>query len=210
MRILVTSGPTREWIDAVRFISNASSGRMGYAVASEAVRRGHEVLLVSGPSGVRPPSGIEVVRVETALEMRAAVLDALACSDALVMTAAVADFRPARRIDGKLKKRGKEMLVLRLVRNPDILAEAARVKREGQVFVGFALETDALLEEAKRKMAAKRLDAVVANGPEAMRAKRMNAVLLTADGRVERLSGSKRRIAARIVDFIEEQLEKVC
>ena len=157
MKLVVTAGPTREWIDPVRFLSNPSTGRMGFAVATAAARRGHEVTLVAGPVALPTPKGIRRINVTTAREMLAATEAAVLGADAFVATAAVADWRPAKTAASKLKKR--EMSgVLRLVRNPDILKTVScRVK------VGFAAETDDVLEEAARKCREKRLAFIVAN-----------------------------------------------
>ncbi|MDQ7779879.1 MAG: phosphopantothenoylcysteine decarboxylase, partial [Planctomycetota bacterium] len=141
MRVLVTAGPTHEYIDDVRFISNPSSGQMGYAVAAAAVRRGHDVVLISGPSMLRPPRAMRVVGVVSAREMLKATLEHFGQCDCLIMTAAVGDYRPESRVFGKIKKEARDTLVLRLVRNPDILAECGRRRKRGQVLIGFALES---------------------------------------------------------------------
>lgn len=160
-RLLVTAGPTREPIDAVRFIGNRSSGRMGFAVAGEAARRGAAVTLVLGPVELAPPPGVETVRVETAAEMREAVLARFDGVDAVVMAAAVADFRPARTETGKLKKAAGPP-VLQLEPTEDILATLGRRRRD-QVLVGFAAETEVSPAEGRRKLEEKNLDLVVVN-----------------------------------------------
>jgi phosphopantothenoylcysteine decarboxylase / phosphopantothenate---cysteine ligase len=159
--VLVTAGPTEEPLDAVRYLSNRSSGKMGYAVAEAARRRGARVILVSGPSRLDPPEGVEVERVRTADAMAAAVLGRLEESSIVVMAAAVADFRPAEFQAQKLSKH--ELSELKLARTPDILAEIALRRRAGQLVVGFAAETGHVLEKASAKLAAKRLDLMVAN-----------------------------------------------
>lgn len=205
MRFLVTAGPTREWIDPVRYISNASSGRMGYEVARQALRRNHTVVLISGPTNLRSPRGVQTVSVETALQMHSAVLRHLPDVDALVMTAAVADFRPARRSSRKIRR--KSSLTLRLLPNPDILADAAKIKRPHQVFVGFALEDSInATENALRKLKAKRLDLVVLNTEQTIGAERSAFVLITKEGGIQRLECTKRALAARIVRFVEETI----
>ncbi len=161
VRLLVTAGPTREPIDAVRFIGNRSSGRQGYAVAEEAVRRGATVTLVSGPTSLPDPFGARCVRVETASEMRDAVLAAYAECDAVVMAAAVSDFRPAEPARGKLKKDTAPESVA-LERTDDILA-ALGSEKAGRVLVGFAAETGDLVAYARGKLMGKNLDLVVAN-----------------------------------------------
>jgi phosphopantothenoylcysteine decarboxylase / phosphopantothenate---cysteine ligase len=164
MRILVTAGPTREHIDDVRFLSSPSSGRMGWAVAEEAARRGHEVLLVAGPVGLTDPEGIETKRVVSALEMHATCLETWPDMDAVVMTASVSDFRPAERLAGKRPK-SDIGLTLDLVANPDILADMGRLRREDQILVGFALQVEDGPGEARRKLREKNADWIVLNGP---------------------------------------------
>lgn len=160
-RILVTAGPTNEPIDAVRYIGNRSSGRMGFAVAAEAARRGAHVVVVAGPVALPDPAGVEVKRVETSTEMAAAVFDRYADMDAVVMAAAVSDFRPDHSIQGKVKKDAGP-LELKLERTEDILATLGKQK-ENQVLVGFAAETDEVVAEGRRKLTEKNLDLLVAN-----------------------------------------------
>ncbi len=160
-RVLVTAGPTREELDPVRFISNHSSGKMGYAIARAAWCRGAEVTLVTGPTCLDFPFGVETVAVESAEEMRTAVMDRLAGSSVIIKAAAVADYRPRRRSDGKIKK-SDQPLTLELVKNPDILGELGKIKGE-RILVGFAAETEALVENARTKLTEKNLDMVVAN-----------------------------------------------
>ncbi|HEV2496054.1 MAG TPA: bifunctional phosphopantothenoylcysteine decarboxylase/phosphopantothenate--cysteine ligase CoaBC [Terriglobia bacterium] len=159
--VLVTAGPTEEPLDAVRYLSNRSSGKMGYAVAEAARRRGARVILVSGPSRLDPPDGVVVEGVRTADEMAASVLGHLEESSIVVMAAAVADFRPAEVQTQKLSKH--DLSEVKLARTRDILAEIALGRRAGQLVVGFAAETDHVLEKAAAKLAAKRLDLIVAN-----------------------------------------------
>jgi phosphopantothenoylcysteine decarboxylase / phosphopantothenate---cysteine ligase len=159
--VLITAGPTEEPIDPVRFISNRSSGKMGFSLASAATRRGAEVLLVSGPTDLLFPPGVKGIRVQTAAEMHDAVLGNLEKSSILIMAAAVSDYRPRQRSPEKIKK-SSGSLVVDLELNPDILAEAG--KRKGNCFiVGFAAETENLLQNARRKLAEKNLDLIVAN-----------------------------------------------
>jgi phosphopantothenoylcysteine decarboxylase/phosphopantothenate--cysteine ligase len=160
-RVVVTAGPTHEPIDPVRFVGNRSSGKMGAAIAAEALARGASVVLVVGPGSVSPPAGVEVVRVETAEEMRTAVL-AHTNADAIVMAAAVADFRPKVAADRKLKKeQGVPELVFEPT--PDILRELAAARRPGQIVVGFAAETDDVEAAGQAKLADKGVDLLVAN-----------------------------------------------
>lgn len=161
-RVLVTAGPTEEPIDPVRYLSNRSSGKMGYAVAEAARRRGAEVVLVSGPTNLEPPSGVTLRRVRTAEEMAAGVFENLEGASVVVMIAAVADFRAARIEPGKIK-RGVAAHTLELAPTEDILAGIARRRRPGQIVVGFAAETEQLVENAYGKVKAKHLDFVVAN-----------------------------------------------
>lgn len=162
LKILVTAGPTREEIDPVRFISNHSSGRMGYALAGAARARGAEVTLVSGPVSITPPHGVALVNTDSAEEMRNAVITIAGRFDVIIKAAAVADYRPAAREDQKIKKKSVgESLVLS--RTGDILAELGKVKRPEQTLVGFAAETENLQENAAAKLQAKNLDMIVAN-----------------------------------------------
>ena len=160
-RILVTAGPTREALDPVRYLTNLSSGKMGYALAKMARRRGADVILISGPTALPPPRGVRLVSVQTALQMHDAVTEHFAESDVVVKAAAVADFRPAEFSAGKIKK-GKGPLTLRLERNPDIIAALGK-KKGKKILVGFAMETEELLERARVKMLQKNMDFVVAN-----------------------------------------------
>lgn len=163
-RIVVTAGPTLEPIDPVRFVSNRSSGKMGYAIATAAADAGAEVFLVSGPTALRAPAGTQLVPVETAEQMRDAVLGLLPNADAVVMAAAVADYRPIETMERKIKKRdaGKE-LGLRMTENPDILKAIVSARRPGTVVVGFKAETGDATAEAGRMLREKKLDLVVAN-----------------------------------------------
>jgi phosphopantothenoylcysteine decarboxylase/phosphopantothenate--cysteine ligase len=211
VRVLISAGGTREPIDAVRAIVNRSSGKMGFALAAEAARRGADVVLVAGPSGLATPAGVERVDVETALEMRSAVTAAFAGASVAIMAAAVADFRPAAPLAGKLKKEDlpdEAGFELSLVRNPDILAELARERGE-RVVVGFAAESGDVIAAARRKLARKGCDLLVANdvsGTDAGFESDCNAVvLLTPDGDVEELPLlDKREAAVRIWDRIEK------
>lgn len=204
--VLVTAGPTREELDPVRFISNHSSGKMGYALAGAARRRGARVILVSGPTALQPPCGVEFIAVESAAEMRAAVLKHFPECDVTIKAAAVADYRPKERAGDKLKKRGEEM-VIELVKNPDILRELGERKRAGQLLVGFAAETADLEANATIKLTEKNLDLIVANDVSASGAGfnvDTNIVrLLFRDGAKEELPLlPKDQVAAVILDRI--------
>lgn len=161
-RVLVTAGPTREFIDPVRFISNPSSGKMGYAVARAAAARGAGVVLISGPVALAAPVGVQTVRVTSAAEMAHAVFKHASDADVIIKVAAVADFTPAEPADHKIKKKDAG-LELRLKRTVDILAELGKRKKKGQVLVGFAAETDDLEKNAQKKLFQKNLDLIAAN-----------------------------------------------
>lgn len=204
-RVLVTAGPTAEPVDAVRYLTNRSSGKMGYAVAEAAAARGAEVTLVSGPVALDPPPGARVVPVGTAEEMLAAARAPFAEADVAVFAAAVADLRPARPASRKLKKGRDDAALARidLVENPDVLATLAASKAPGQFVVGFAAETDDVLANAERKLASKGADLIVANDVSEGRAfgrDEEEAALVSADG-VEPLPPmAKRAIADAILD----------
>jgi phosphopantothenoylcysteine decarboxylase/phosphopantothenate--cysteine ligase len=204
--VLVTAGPTEEPLDPVRFISNRSSGRMGFAVAEAARDRGAQVTLISGPVQITPPAGVQLVKVRTAQEMHRAVIEHLPSSTLLVMAAAVADFQADEISHEKIKKHaGVQHLTLRPT--PDILAEVARRRRNSQLIVGFAAETTGLLRNAADKMKAKKLDLMVANDVTQQGAGfdvETNIVtLLFPDGRTETLPKlSKHEVALRLLDAI--------
>lgn len=206
MRILVTAGPTREPIDPVRFISNRSTGKMGYAVADACANRGHSVILVSGPVSLMPPADVKVINVETAAEMLTAVKKHVRWCDAMVMTAAVSDFRPETFCQQKMKKRNMPAS-LKLQRTVDIL-KSVKSQKGTRTFVGFAAETSHMLAEARRKLKEKGVDMVVANdvtrkdsgfGTETNR-----VVIVYGGGITEKLPlMSKSRVAERILAWIE-------
>nr|WP_276840554.1 bifunctional phosphopantothenoylcysteine decarboxylase/phosphopantothenate--cysteine ligase CoaBC [Anaerovibrio lipolyticus] len=162
IKVLVTAAGTYEPIDPVRYIGNRSSGKMGYAIAEAAKKRGAEVILVSGPSALTPPDGVEFIGVESAAEMRDAVMEHFSEADMIIKAAAVADYRVRNASDQKIKKNDEE-LTLVLEKNPDILKELGEKKRAGQILVGFAAETQNLLEYARAKLEKKNLDMIVAN-----------------------------------------------
>ena len=206
VRVLVSLGGTREPLDPVRYLGNRSSGRMGAAIVAEAVARGAEVTAVAAATTVDPPAGARLVRVETAQQLYDAVLAAADDQDVLVMAAAVADFRPKRVAEGKLKKdQGVPEVVLEPT--PDTLAELGRRRRPGQVLVGFAAETGDHLAGARRKLKAKHLDLVVLNHVEgahsAFGADDADAYLVDADTVEELPRTSKAAIAARLLDRVE-------
>jgi len=163
--VLITAGPTREKIDPVRYLTNRSSGRMGYALAEAALRRGARVLLVTGPTTLTPPGAAEVTRVESAEEMREAALKLLPVATVVIKTAAVSDYRPKAAAGQKIKRKGS--MTLELEATPDILKELCLRKesqiQQSQIIVGFAAETENVLENARQKLVAKNLDAIVVN-----------------------------------------------
>ena len=167
LKILITAGGTREYIDPVRFISNASSGRMGYALARAAIKAGHSVTLITAPTALKPPKGAKLISVETSEQMFSAVKASFAACDGLIMAAAVSDYKPAKTSPTKLKKQNTD-LTLRLVPTRDILAWAGRHKLPHQRVCGFALEDRNILENAEHKLRKKKLDMIVANAPSAI------------------------------------------
>jgi len=211
-RVLVTAGPTFEDLDPVRYLGNRSSGRMGFAVAAEAARRGAEVVLVTGPTALDPPPVHEVLRVRRAAEMHRAVLARAAAMDVVIMAAAVADYAPAARASQKIAK-DADALTLVLERTPDILADLGRARLldgAGPVLVGFAAETEDVVARAAAKRVRKHVDVVVANdvsrsdgGFEVD----TNAVtIIDADGAEELPVQTKSRVAMAILDRVERLL----
>jgi phosphopantothenoylcysteine decarboxylase/phosphopantothenate--cysteine ligase len=209
--VLVTAGPTQEALDPVRFISNHSSGKMGYALAVMARRRGAKVTLISGPTDLPAPCGVERIPVRSAVEMRDAVMKSMRKATVIIKAAAVADYRPASQSDSKIKKK-EGPLTLTLERNPDIIAEAGRTKGK-RVLVGFAMETENLVENAKTKLKSKNMDLVVGNDlstPDAgFRADTNIVKIIDRSGRVESLPLlDKREVADRILDRIKTLRKK--
>jgi phosphopantothenoylcysteine decarboxylase/phosphopantothenate--cysteine ligase len=207
VRILVTAGPTEEPVDAVRHISNPSSGKMGYAIAAEAVRMGAEVTLVTGPTLLDPPAGAKTIRVRTAQQMLDACLQEYEQVDVVIATAAVSDYRPAEVWQGKRKK-GEEEWTIRLVPNPDILRTLG--ERKGKhVLVGFAAETQELLANAQAKLREKNLDLIVANDVSqegsGFRTDTNRVTLLWADGKQEPLPlMTKREVARHLLQRVRQ------
>lgn len=203
MHVLISAGPTREKIDPVRFISNRSSGRMGYALAAAAVRAGHRVTLVSGPVVLPCPEGVERVSVESAAEMAAAIRRCAADADVIIMAAAVADYRPAAPEPRKIKKMPGE-LTLKLERTEDILAALGQCKRPGQILVGFAAETDDLERNALDKLRRKNLDWIAANRVEDGFGTTDNALVVfhRNGGRYVLENSPKEILAARLLRLI--------
>lgn len=201
-KIVVSAGPTREHVDSVRYFSNESSGRMGFAIAAAAVAAGHEVLLVAGPVGLPTPVGVTRVDVVSALEMLAALKSAVRDADCLIMAAAVADYRPAVLHAGKWKaKETSGPVSIELVENPDILATLAEEPGE-RLVIGFALETDHGERRALEKMQRKGTDYIVLNSPATLNAARTTVTVLGRDGsRVVHEDRPKEWVAERLVEL---------
>lgn len=184
LKILITAGPTREYLDPVRFISNESSGRMGFALAQAARELGHEVALITGPVALETPEGVKRLDIVSCAELRSAIHHHAQHADVIFMAAAVADARPWRIAKHKLKK---PLAHVRLRDNPDILSELGKNKRPGQILVGFALETKNLIATAKKKRIAKNCDWMVGNTDQSIGAKETAVVLIGPDGMTTRL-----------------------
>ena len=201
--VLITAGPTREKIDPVRYITNRSSGRMGYALAEAALRRGARVLLVTGPTSIVPPNAAEVTRIETADQMRAAVLQLFSQASIVIKTAAVSDYRPKAAAIQKLKRSGP--ISLELEPTTDILAELS-AKKSTQLIIGFAAETENVLENARKKLAKKSLDAIVVNDVSrdgvGFDSDRNAVTILTQDEVLEVPETTKWEVAQRVLDQI--------
>ena len=202
LKCLISAGPTREWIDPVRFISNPSSGKMGYALAKEARDMGFDVCLVSGPVELPKPIGIEVVDVESALDMKRAIDEKLSFYDWVIMTAAVCDHRPKSRNKIKIPKdQFPENLLMS--RNPDILKELGEKKRENQVLVGFAAETHMVLESAHKKLKQKKLDWIVANDVsktnQGFSSDQNEVTLINSDGLENQISRADKSVIAKAI-----------
>ncbi len=201
--VLVTAGPTREQIDPVRYISNRSSGRMGYALAEAALRRGARVLLISGPTALNPPAAAETTYVETADQMRREVIDCFHECSVVIMAAAVSDYKPVTTTRQKIKRRGP--FALELEPTSDILTELAERKRN-QVIIGFAAETENLIENARKKLTAKSLDAIVVNDVSrpglGFDSDRNAVTIIINGGTVEVPETTKWEVAQRVLDAV--------
>jgi len=198
MHFLITAGGTREYIDPVRFISNASSGKMGCALARAALRAGHKVTLITAPMARRLPDGAKVIKVESAAEMFEAVKKHFAKCNCLIMAAAVADYTPARPAKTKLKKTA-DSLTLKLKPTADILKWAGSHKKGKQILVGFALEDKALRTRAEKKMKEKNLDMIIANTPAAIGAEESSVLMKICGGRWVELAATRKAVVARRV-----------
>ena len=201
--VLITAGPTREKIDPVRYLTNRSSGRMGYAIVEAALRRGARVLLITGPTSLNPPGAAEVIRVESTEEMRDAVLKLLPQASVVIKTAAVSDYRPKAEAGQKLKRKGA--MTLELESTPDILKEIS-LKKSAQIVVGFAAETENVLENARQKLVSKNLDAIVVNDVSregvGFDSDRNAVTIISRDEVVEVPETTKWEVAQRVLDQI--------
>ena len=207
-KVLITAGATRERLDPVRFITNDSSGKMGFAIAEAARDRGAEVTVIRGSVTAEIPAGIRMIQIESARELYDAMMQKAPEQDVIIQAAAVSDYRPAEQKDRKIKKESGSDLTLILTENPDIAKAVGEQKKPGQTLVGFAAETDNLLKNAKSKLGKKKLDLIVANDvtkPGAGFNVDTNiAVLITSDGSTEEPLQTKRQLAERILDKVLE------
>lgn len=207
MRILITAGPTREYIDDVRFLSNASSGKMGYALAEAAVAAGHQVVLVSGPVMLPQPAGCEFIAVETSEEMYTACVECFPACDGVIAAAAVCDYRPRSRVGGKISKTGQP-LTLELIETEDVLAELGRRKTR-QWVVGFALESQDAHKKAVQKLERKHCDVIVLNFPSAIGSADNAVELIDKTGKtVARWEGRKTLLAQSLISWIETNISQ--
>lgn len=208
-KILVTAGPTQEAIDPVRFITNHSSGKMGYAIAKIAAARGAQVTLISGPVSLNPPQNAKTIKITNAKEMLEAVKENFPDSDIVIKSAAVADFRPKNISAEKIKKTGEEISI-ELERTDDILAFLGKNKKPGQILCGFSMETQSLIENSKKKLSAKNLDLIIANNlktPGAgFQADTNQATIISKDFQKELPLMQKEELASRILDEIKSFL----
>ena len=205
-RVLITSGPTRQYLDPVRYLTNASSGRMGKALAEAMLAAGHQVVIVSGPVEVEYPPAAEVTSVVSTEEMLARCRELFPACDGLIGVAAPCDYRPVRVAEGKIQKTGQP-LELHLIETPDVVATLGAEKKSGQWLVGFALETDDQRLRALAKLEKKSCDLMVLNGPQAMNAPTNEVELLDKQGQVIAVfRGNKEDVARGIVGVIAERL----
>ena len=206
--ILITSGPTQEFIDPIRFISNPSTGRIGYELAREARLHNHQVILISGPTNLDLPKNVQFIPVKDAFQMRKMVKKMFRHADCLIMAAAVSDFRPVRYNPQKIKARGK--MNLKLIRTPDILKEVSGEKGK-KILVGFALESENLLKNARLKLKSKKLDFIVANrltkNEIPFGNNRVSYLIIDKAGNIKRLKNSSKRQLAKV---IFDKIDNLC
>jgi len=201
MRILVTAGPTREYLDDVRYLSNDSSGRMGYAIAESLLASGHQVVLVSGPVHLVPPVGCDCIRVDTTAQMRDACVAHFQSCNGVIAAAAVCDYKPLNRVSGKISKTGGP-ITLEMIETDDVLAELGRLKGPRWV-LGFALEATNARENALQKLRAKNCNWIVLNGPAAIGAETNSVEVLDASGQIATsCSGTKADVARHLVTWL--------
>jgi phosphopantothenoylcysteine decarboxylase/phosphopantothenate--cysteine ligase len=204
---VVTAGATREYIDPVRFISNPSSGKMGFAIAKAAKAAGAEVTLITGKTHLRTPYGVKRIDVETVEEMKEVALREFEDADIYISSAAIGDYKPLKKASEKIKK-GQERLVIELERTPDILKLIGERKKDGQLVIGFAAETDNLLENAREKLKRKKLDGIVANDVKKgiFGSDKTEVLFITERDKVH-LKGLKEDVALEIIRLIEKYLD---
>lgn len=202
-KILITSGPTREYVDPIRFISNESSGRMGAALATAALDLGHEVVIISGPVCVSYPAAAKLIHVITTSELEQAVKSLYPECDGLIAAAAPCDFRPRKQEGSKIKKTGHG-IVLEFEETNDILKEVSMHKRDDQWSVGFALETENGVANAQKKLEQKNLDLIILNGPGAMNAETNQVRIIAREGEIADAAGSKQLVAQEILRAISQ------
>ncbi len=201
IKILISAGPTREYIDPIRFISNPSSGKMGYLIAEYAKKNGFDVILVSGPTHLEPPEGVKLIKVETAKQMEKEILKNFPKVDILIMAAAVSDWRPYRKFKRKLKR--KNQWALKLIPNPDILKNVSNIKKENQKIIGFALETDNILKNAIKKLKEKKVDLIIGNTPDFFgEGKKSDVFFIFKDGKVLKFKIKKEQLPPKIFELI--------
>ena len=201
MRFLITAGGTREYIDPVRYISNASTGRMGYSLARAAVKAGADVTLITAVTNLEIPEGVKAVRVVSSADMYEAVKEHFAECDCLVMAAAVSDYRPVRMRGTKIKK-GEMGMTLELKPTKDILKWAGKHKKRGQFVVGFALEDKDLMKNAEKKLIGKQIDMIIANSVEAIGAEESTVYIKRIEEDWAELAGKKGQMAEKIIERI--------
>ena len=210
LKILITAGPTREYLDPVRFISNSSTGVMGYTIARTAVRRWHKVRLISGPTAIEPPLGLRLTNVVSAREMARQTIESLSWCNCLIMSAAVCDYRPRRVLTGKMNTASLNKNV-ELVKNIDILKQVSKKKKHNQIITGFALQTDNLLKKAKAKLIAKDLDLIIANELSKKKdpfGKGLTSIMvIDRQGNIYKMNKIKKE---KISVFLLDKIEQLC
>ncbi len=198
MRFLITAGPTREYFDTVRFLTNASSGKMGYACAAAALADGHQVTLISGPVNLDKPTGAKLIQVTSSEEMARAVLKEFSSCDCVIMTAAVCDYRPARKYSSKMSK-SDGPLSIQMRRTTDILARLGKTKKK-QLLIGFAVQDKSPHQNARRKLTEKNLDAIILNHPKTFATDKSDFEILTPPSNWQKLPRvTKKNLATRLI-----------